>query len=147
MVVESVMPVVYLITAPSGKKYVGSSMKTLSSRKGTHRADYTNWKAGRKPKKSMACDLFDEAGISACSFSVLEEFPVGITKVELLEREKHYFLTLDNLVNKHSPISTPEEKAEWLLMWQIANVESRRESARLAMRRYRAKKKADESAT
>lgn len=136
------MPCVYQIEAPSGKKYVGSTMSSLVNRKNNHRCDYTNWKTGKKHKKSMACDLFEEEGFYTCVFSILEELPTDTTKKDLLEREKYYFLTIDNLVNKKSPVRTAEEKAEWLYMWQIANVESRRESSKLAMRRYRAKKKA-----
>ena len=73
---------------------------------------YNEWKAGKKRKTCNSFDLFDEAGFEACEFSILETFPKDITKEVLLEREKHYFLTLENLVNRQCPIRTREEKLE-----------------------------------
>lgn len=117
---EYVMPVVYLITAPSGKKYVGSSVSNMTVRKTSHRNKYTEWKAGKRRKTCTSFNLFDEAGFDACSFTIIQELPKDTCKNDLLECEKHYFLTLDNLVNSHCPIRTREERLEYMRQWHIA---------------------------
>ena len=74
---------------------------------------------------------------------MIETLPKDISKTGLLEREKHYFLILDNLVNRQSPIRTREEHLEYMRQWNIENghTAERRERAKLKQRQYRLKKK------
>jgi hypothetical protein len=91
------MPLVYQITSPSGKIYVGSTVKPLNERRSDHRNDFKRWNNGRAKSYTTACILFEE-GFDACAWSILEECDESV----LREREWHYIQTR-TCVNKHRP--------------------------------------------
>lgn len=95
------MPLVYSITSPSGKVYIGSTVKSLAKRRSVHKNHYSRWVAGTMKRACTARILFEEAGFDACRWDVLEECDIS----ELRIRERHYIETL-SCVNRCRPCGT-----------------------------------------
>lgn len=62
------MAIIYKITSPSGKTYIGNTKTSLSMRRAVHKYTYN-----RKILTTTASLLFDESGFDACSWEILEE--------------------------------------------------------------------------
>ena len=153
------MPVVYSITSPSGKVYVGSTKQTLARRKAVHRAHYKMWKEDSSTGCCLSNILFDEAGPNACTWAILEECTEDVCR----ERERFYMDSID-CVNRNKPAGTvtiEEYKAmrkaidkryrethrEERITKMRAHYEAHKEEMRAYKRAWRAKKKAEAAAT
>ena len=113
------MPIIYQITSPSGRAYIGSTKNGLSRRKSHHYDDYKRRHLGGR-RVCSAFQLFDEAGFEACAWDILEECSDEQRHI----RERFY---MDSMVcvNKCKPAGTVTV-----------------EDLRAAQAIYRAKKKA-----
>lgn len=126
------MPIVYSITSPSGKVYVGSTEMTVHKRKALHKSNYLRWKEGTVTERCSSCILFDE-GLDACVWEILEE----CEKEVMLMRERHWIDSL-TCVNKCLPYKTDEEKAAYESERAKAYYESHKEERLAYGKAYRA---------
>jgi hypothetical protein len=99
------MPIIYQITSPSGRVYIGSTKNGLSRRKSHHYDDYKRRHLGGQ-RICSAFELFDEICFEACAWDILEE----CTEAQRHIRERFY---MDSMVcvNKYRPAGTvtPED--------------------------------------
>ncbi len=94
------MPIIYQISSPSGRVYIGSTKNGLSRRKSHHYDDYKRRHLGGQ-RICSAFQLFDEEGFEACAWDILEE----CTDEQRNIRERFY---MDSMVcvNKYRPAGT-----------------------------------------
>ena len=84
--------------------YIGStSLKYISSRMAFHKTSYNRWKSNTHGK-IMSFDLFDKYGFDNCVITLIENVNAN-TKEELLQKERHYILSM-KCVNKFIPLRT-----------------------------------------
>ena len=101
------MPIIYKITSPSGRVYVGSTKRKLRERWAVHKGLHRLWKAGGHRYCSSYL-LFDETGNpDDCKCEVLEHIEdLGVLK----ERERHWVESIGaECVNDRKPYVTAEE--------------------------------------
>lgn len=99
--------IVYKISSPhTNDIYVGSSTKNEKTRFKEHDSAYN--KHLTDPVKTKYCYSFEIMRLGDCEITVLERVNVN-TKKELRMRENYYYDTLDNVINKNRPFSTPED--------------------------------------
>lgn len=95
--VSAPMPLVYQITSPSGKRYIGSTVKALHERRSDHKNDFKRWSNGRARSYTTASILFAE-GFDVCAWDILEECD------EAVLREREWFhIQNTECVNKYRP--------------------------------------------
>lgn len=98
------MPIVYSITSPSGKIYIGATKQSMMKRKSAHKTHYNKWKAGCKQSYTTASILFDE-GFELCVWNILEECDEDVFHI----RER-YWMESFPCVNKNNPAGTRTEE-------------------------------------
>ncbi len=103
---------IYKIVNPiTNKIYYGSTIeKYLSSRFGKH-------------KKRMSCET-KNMDLNDCYIELVEIYPCN-NKQDLLWRERFY-IENNECINKRLPITTKEEKMEYLKKWNIENDSNKR---------------------
>ena len=94
------MTIIYQITSPSGRVYIGSTKNGLSRRKSHHYDDYKRRHLGGQ-RICTSFQLFDEGGFEACAWDILEE----CTEAQRHIRERFH---MDSMacVNKCRPAGT-----------------------------------------
>ena len=79
------MAIIYKISSPGGKVYVGSTQTQLCKRYAIHAHYYRRWKAGGKQYCSSFIVFDDAGGPEACTREVIEEV-VDNDQVKIRER-------------------------------------------------------------
>lgn len=90
-------PIIYAITNPEGKQYIGQSMMNFSVRLLEHRSHYRRASEGKRERLELLHDSFDKYGISNHQFEIMKELP-NYTRKQLREIEKAYII-LNKLQN------------------------------------------------
>jgi hypothetical protein len=109
----------------TGEVYVGSTTLELSQRLADHRMDYGKFLKG----KHMYMTSFDIIERGDCDIVLLEKVPCN-SRAELLQRERHYFDTIE-CINRLKPYVSEEEATEKRYSWNNAHIE--------LVRQYKAK--------
>jgi hypothetical protein len=90
-------PIIYAITNPEGKQYIGQSMMNFSVRILEHRSHYRRATKGKRERLDLLHDSFDKYGMDNHDFKIMKELP-NFTRKQLREVEKAY-ITLNKLEN------------------------------------------------
>lgn len=111
-----------LISDQTEKIYIGSTcQKYISYRLSGHKADFENWKIGKRHGK---CSSFELLNYDDVQVILLENYPCN-SKAELEARERYYIeQNKEIVINKIIPTRTPKEYRE-------ENKETRLEKKRL----------------
>lgn len=116
---------IYKITAPDGRCYIGSTTITMAQRWSVHKSGFLRCMLG----KSSFCasyNLFMDYDPDECSIDILELFPEGTERSEILARERHHIQTYP-CVNDYGR-KTDEMKADAKREYYAANKEVWRKS-------------------
>ena len=94
---------IYKICSDLGPEiYIGSTVQSLSKRKGGHKSEYKRCLNNKNYPTSSGI-LFEKYGVENCKIILIEEYPCD-SKEKMLQREQYYIDTTDN-VNKQPAIS------------------------------------------
>ena len=88
------------------KMYIGSTCQPLSKRLSKHKADYKQWKDGKR-RKVTSFDLFDEFGLENCKIELIENYECNC-KEELQKKEGEH-IKINDCINKVIPCRTQKE--------------------------------------
>ena len=103
---------IYKITSPkTDKVYIGSTTKTIEQRLRKHKTNYNSYLNGKMPKNITSYEIIKHGDAIV---ELVEEREFKDMK-EMLERERFYIENVKNTVNKHTPITTEEEKKQYII--------------------------------
>lgn len=90
-------PIIYSITNPEGKQYIGQTMMNFSVRILEHRSHYRRASQNKRERLDLLHDSFDKHGMDNHQFKIMKELP-NFTRKQLHEVEKAY-IVLNKLQN------------------------------------------------
>lgn len=90
-------PIIYSITNPEGKQYIGQTMMNFTVRIIEHRAHYKRASQNKRERLDLLHDSFDKYGMDNHQFKIMKELP-NFTRKQLHEVEKAY-IVLNKLQN------------------------------------------------
>ena len=88
-------PIIYSITNPEGKQYIGQTMMNFTVRILEHRAHYRRASQNKRERLTFLHDSFDKYGMDNHQFKIMKELP-NFTRKQLHEVERAY-ITLNKL--------------------------------------------------
>lgn len=101
---------IYKITAPDARCYIGSTTIPIASRWSVHKSGYVRWLSGTTGYCTSYA-LFLEHDPDDCTIEILEIFPDGTPRADILARERHYIQNYE-CVNKYGKPSTIDKAAK-----------------------------------
>jgi predicted GIY-YIG superfamily endonuclease len=116
MSVTDIIPVglIYKLTSPAGKIYIGSTRQTLEQRLREHKSKYKGYLAGTREFLS-SIKLFEES--EDIKIILLDQL-IDCTKEALYKLERQYIESCE-CVNMKKPIQTKEEVEEYVKEYNI----------------------------
>ena len=118
---------IYKISSPqTDNVYIGSTTQDIHKRLQQHIKDYRQYQNGKKYYISS----FEIVKYDDVIIEVIEEIEY-INKNKLLDRERYFIESIENIVNKYRPITTKEEKKEDMKVYRIENKENIKEKINL----------------
>lgn len=100
---------IYKITAPDSRCYIGSTTIPIERRWSVHKSGFVRWTMGTAGYCTSYA-LFLDHDPEDCSIEILDIFPEGTPRADILAKERHHIQTYE-CVNKYCKPSTYDKAA------------------------------------
>ena len=107
-----------LVSLETNEVYIGSTVQTLSKRKGSHISSYKAWLLNNNSPRCHSYKLIEKGDVD---IFLIENYPCN-NKEELHARER-FHIENNNCINIRLPIKSKEEVAEYNKQYWSANRE------------------------
>ncbi len=115
---------IYKISSPqTDKVYIGSTTYSIKDRLSKHKNQYKRY----QNVKDHYVSSFEIVKYDDVKIELIEEIEY-VNKKQLFEREKYFMETIQNVVNKHRPIATKQEKKEQKKEYSVQNKDKIKEA-------------------
>ena len=99
---------IYKITAPDGRSYIGSTVNPIELRWSVHKSGFVRFQMG-KAAFCSSYTLFADNDPDECIVETMQVFPAGTARPEILKRERELIKSSENCVNAYGVLTDAEK--------------------------------------